>query len=66
MRAERAIVQSVDERLVTHLVIGQSLRAAIRRLDESLPQASAPKIVMSPSWWAWIPILPFRIEVVTE
>jgi hypothetical protein len=66
MRAERAIVQSVDERLVTQLVFGQSTRAAQIRMDEFLPAESAPKIVMSPSWWAWIPILPFRIEVVTE
>jgi len=66
MRAERAIVQSVDERLVTQLVFGQSTRAAQIRMDEFLPAESAPKIIMSPSWWAWIPILPFRIEVVTE
>ena len=66
MKAERAIVQSVNTAQVTQLVFGQSTHAAQRRLDESLPSGSAPRIVMSPSWWQWIPILPFRIEVVTE
>jgi hypothetical protein len=66
MRAEREIVQSVDAAWVTQLVIGRSARSAQARLEDSLPLGSAPKIVMSPSWWLWIPMLPFRIEVVTE
>ena len=66
MRAEREIVQSVDERLVTQLVFGQSTNKARARLNASLPEESAPEIHMTPSWWQWIPLLPFRIEVVTE
>jgi hypothetical protein len=66
MRAERGIVQSLDEGMVTQLVSGQNLAEAQRRLSNSLPLESAPEIRMSPSWWGWIPILPFRIDVVTE
>ena len=66
MRAEREIVQSVDERLVTQLIFGQSTNKAQARLSASLPEESEPEIHMTPSWWQWIPLLPFRIEVVTE
>jgi hypothetical protein len=34
-------------------------------LDRYLPLQSDPQIALSPSWWPWVPIVPFRIEVVT-
>lgn len=66
MKVERGIVQTIDPAQVTQLVFGHGTRKAQARLDEALPLESAPRIVMAPSWWPWIPILPFRIEVVTE
>jgi len=66
MRAERKIVQTIDPARVSSLILGSGRRAAQDRLDESLPLASSPVISMSPSWWPWVPLLPFRIEVVTE
>lgn len=66
MQVEREIVQNVDEAQVAQLVFGLSTRMAQDRLDERLPPDSSPRIVMSPPWWGWIPILPLRIEVVTE
>ena len=66
MRAERNIVQYVDPANVTHLIQGFNVGEAQSRLEEVLPLESSPVITLSPSWWQWIPILPFRIEVVTE
>ena len=66
MRVERRIVQQVNSAQVTRLIQGRSLKSAQALLDENLPLANSPVITLSPSWWQWIPILPFRIEVVTE
>ena len=66
IHAEREIVQSFDAVYVTQLVQGLGIRKAQRNLDENLPSDSAPEIQLSPSWWRWVPLLPFRIEVVTE
>ena len=66
MQARRSIVQSFDSAQVTQLVQGYGVKKAQSNLDESLPSATSPKIQLSPSWWQWVPVLPFRIEVVTE
>ncbi|HXQ33025.1 MAG TPA: hypothetical protein VN843_03265, partial [Anaerolineales bacterium] len=66
MRVERKIIQSVDPVQVTHLIQGYGSGLAQSRLEENLPLASSPQISLSPSWWPWVPIVPFRISVVTE
>ena len=66
VRVERKIIQSVNPAQVTHLIQGYGSGSAQSRLEESLPLASSPRISLSPSWWPWVPIVPFRISVVTE
>lgn len=65
IRAEREIVQQVDAAQVTRLVMGLGVSEAQSRLEENLPLVSKPKISLTPSWFPWVPIVPFRIEVVT-
>lgn len=64
MRAEREIVQQVNASQVTQLIQGIAARDAQARLEENLPLVSKPRISLTPSWWPWVPIVPFRIEVV--
>ena len=66
MRAEQEIVQQVNPIFVIQLVQGLGSSTAQSELEDSLPLLSKPKIVLSPSWWPWVPIVPFRIEVVTQ
>jgi hypothetical protein len=66
VRAEREITQSFDAVYVTELVQGLGIRKAQSNLERNLPSSSAPKIQLSPSWWRWMPLLPFRIEVITQ
>lgn len=66
VRAERDIVQQVDSASIARLVMGLGAAEAQTRLSETLPPQSEPKIVLRPAWWLWAPIVPFRIEVVTE
>ncbi|HET6594353.1 MAG TPA: baseplate J/gp47 family protein [Anaerolineales bacterium] len=66
LRAERRIVQQVHYPQVTQLIQGMSARRAQGLLEHNLTLEDAPEIHLSPSWWPWVPIAPFRIAVVTE
>jgi hypothetical protein len=35
-------------------------------LKKNLPLAGTPDVQLTPSWWPWMPIVPFRITVVTK
>jgi hypothetical protein len=66
VRAERRIVPQVSDAQVTQMIQGIGSRRAQILLEKSLPLEGAPKIHLSPSWWPWVPFVPFRISVVTE
>jgi hypothetical protein len=66
LRAERQIVQRIDPAQVTRTILGMNVKSAQKELGKNLPLANPPTITFVPSWWRWIPIVPFRVEVVTE
>jgi hypothetical protein len=66
IRAERQIVQSFDSVFVTQLVQGLGVSEARSNLKEHLPAESEPVIQLSPAWWRWVPLLPSRIDVITQ
>lgn len=66
MRAERTIAQSFDAAQVTQLVLGYGVKKAQSNLDKNLPATALPKIQLSPSWWPWVPLVPFRVTVVIQ
>ena len=66
VRAERRIVQQISDAQVTQMIQGVSSGRAQAFLEKSLPLEDAPVIDLSPSWWPWVPMVPFRISVVTE
>ena len=66
IRAERRILQSIDPAQVTQMIQGFGAWNVESKLKQNLPLASAPEIQLSPPWWPWMPIVPFRISVVTE
>jgi hypothetical protein len=61
MRAERRIVQQV-----TQLIQGIRSPRVKSLLEKNLPLDGSPQIRLSPPWWPWVPIVPFRISVITE
>lgn len=66
VRAERRIVQQIDAAQVTQMIQGYGSRTAQKQLERHLPLAGSPEIYLTPSWWPWVPIVPFRISVVTQ
>ena len=65
IRVERQIVQQINTARVMQLVQGVSSSHAQTLLAANLPLEGAV-IHLAPSWWPWMPIVPFRISVVTK
>ncbi len=66
IRAERRIVQSINQAQVMQLIQGAAPGRAQALLKQNLPLGGIPEIRLSPSWWPWVPIVPFRISVVVQ
>ncbi len=63
LQVERLALRRIDALQVTLLVRGLPPEEAVRVLRSELPWAKDPQIKLSPSWWPWLPLIPFRIEV---
>jgi hypothetical protein len=63
VRAERRIVQQINTAQVAQMLQGIGAQDVESQLEVSLPLAEDPEISLSPSWWPWMPIVPFRITV---
>jgi hypothetical protein len=66
MRAERRIMPQINTAQVTAMIQGFGAWDVESKLKNNLPLATAPEVQLSPSWWPWMPIVPFRISVVTQ
>ena len=66
IQAQRLLYARVDLSQATRLVQGRTPGGAIRRLSQSLQLAASPKITLTPGWWPWLPIIPFRVTISTE
>jgi hypothetical protein len=66
IRVERRIVQQINNSQVTPLIQGIWAQRVKTVLQKSLPLEGPPQVSLSPSWWPWVPIVPFRISVVTK
>lgn len=66
VRAEREMIEQINASQVRQMILGSDSSTAQKKLMNDLPLASKPKVLLSPSWWPWVPIVPFRVEVVTQ
>jgi len=64
LQMERPIFRAVDARRMIALAQGRRVESALTRLNESFAFPSPPQIQTRPRWWPWLPLAPFRIEVV--
>ncbi len=66
MHVEQELVPSISALQVAGWVQGQSPETAAQTLKTQLALQSTPTIEITPSWWMWLPIAPFRSEVIVE
>jgi hypothetical protein len=66
MKVERRLVRDVDATAVINIVRGRSPEGARAALAAVLTLESTPQIEIMPDWWPWLPLIPFRVDVVTQ
>ncbi len=66
IRASRGIAAQIPETRVVQLSMGLSPNNAVEQLQSALPVAGSPGVVLKPAWWPRMPLLPFRIQVITQ
>lgn len=66
LRARRKIQAIIDISQVQRLSLGLAPNVAQDRLNDDLPLALPPQILISPAWWPRLPVLPFRIMITTR
>ena len=66
VQAQRLLQAKLDSLTVMQLVLGRKRDTAARRLSTNLPLAGTPVITLTPPWWPWMPLLPFRITLTSN
>ncbi len=63
MQTQQLLRNHTNEEAVLSLVQGRRPAIAAQRLSAALPLETGPDIKLTPSWWPWLPVFPFRISV---
>jgi hypothetical protein len=64
LEAARSVIRHIDVQQANVMVRGETPARAAAALESRLPLAAPPVIKLAPSWWPWLPLIPFRIDVV--
>ena len=59
----RLLQSRLDPVMVVELARGRRPAKAASRLKDSFKLGASPKIGLTPYWWPWLPVIPFRISV---
>jgi hypothetical protein len=66
LKAEQILLRKTDEIQVLEYTGGRSKEVAIANLKAGLLLRKPPEVELSPAWWPWMPLIPFRIQVVIQ
>lgn len=65
LQVKSTLVHVIDLNRAAALVRGYPPSTASAMLQSTLPLERPPQVQLSPSWWPWLPLIPFRINVIT-
>jgi hypothetical protein len=63
LQASQATLRNVDRMQILNLIRGRNAQAAAIAVKNALSLQNEPQIVITPSWWQWLPLIPFNISV---
>ena len=66
LKAEQTLLRKADESQTLEYISGRSKESAIANLQAGFILRQPPQIELSPAWWPWMPLIPFRISVETK
>jgi hypothetical protein len=65
MQVQRVLHAHLDSLAVEQLAVGRKPADAVLHLKKSLALNAPPIIRITPGWWPWMPLIPFRITIST-
>ncbi|GAB4542581.1 MAG: hypothetical protein Fur002_13090 [Anaerolineales bacterium] len=63
LEAERSLRRRVSVMQAVFLMRGKRVETAQADLTQALDLSQPPQILITPSWWRWLPLMPFNISV---
>ncbi len=63
LQASQATLRDVDLNQIFNLIRGREAGKAALAVKETLSLQYEPQIVIAPSWWKWLPLIPFNISI---
>lgn len=66
MHVEQAIRPEITLTQILRHAQGRPLDTAIANLEANIALAAPPEIEITPAWWHYLPIAPFRIKLIVE
>jgi hypothetical protein len=66
LEVTRTLLRQVDEMRVFSIVRGHKPESIKSELVSKLSLRKEPEISITPSWWHWLPLIPFNISVSTQ
>jgi hypothetical protein len=66
VKAKREISPFIDENFIIQSILGLKIETAKSILKNEINMSDAPIIIVSPSFWKYLPFLPFRINMVID
>ncbi|MCK6566194.1 MAG: hypothetical protein DCC59_15760 [Chloroflexi bacterium] len=63
LQASQATLRNVDLTQVFNLIRGREAGKAALAVRETLSLQHEPQIIIAPSWWKWLPLIPFNISI---
>ncbi len=57
------LLRDVDQTQMFSIMRGHSVERARAELLAALPLRKSPEISLTPSWWPWLPLIPFNISM---
>jgi hypothetical protein len=66
LEASRTLLHDVDVQKIFFSTRGSNPSSAQERLQDRFTHRKPPVIKLTPSWWPWMPLIPFNISVEVE
>jgi len=63
IEAARALIRVIDRMRVFSIARGGEPAAVKDALMKKLSLRKPPEIIVTPSWWKWMPLIPFNVSV---
>ena len=63
LQATQSTLRDVNVMQVLDLIRGRNVQQATLLVKDTLALQNEPQITMTPSWWKWLPLIPFNVSV---